>query len=136
MTSPTVPPPAAEPQTTDRPTLSENCWLLPTLKAITSLPWENDNWCTGGHRTNPTAVANLIAVLVKVGDDRMPPPHIVPAWDGGVQAEWHRNGVDLEIDIATDGTAEFFFIDPDGAEHEKNALENIDELIQYIQAII
>ena len=136
MTSPTVTTTAAEPQTTDRPTLSENRWLLPTLRAFTNLPWEDDNWRSDGHRTNPTAVASLITILIRVGDDRMPPPQIVPAWNGGVQAEWHRNCVDLEIDVAPDGLAEFFFIDSDGEEHEKNAWENIEELQEYIHSII
>ncbi len=126
----------SDPQTGDSYIVPENRWLFPTLQAFVKLPWENDNWSSDGQRTNPTAVVGLIAILVRVGDDRMPPPYIIPAWNGGVQAEWHRNNVDLEIDVAPDGVAEFFFKSADGQEGEKNAWAHIDELTQYVQEVI
>ena len=113
-----------------------NSWLLATLQAFSNLPWQNGNWRSDGQPTNPTAVKALLALLIEVGDDRMPPPSIVPAWNGGVQAEWHRNGVDLEIEANPDGLVEFFFIDADGAEHEEIASQNINKLLDCIQAII
>ena len=130
--------PKAIPETPagDCPAPSENRWLLATLKAFTNLPWEDDAWRSDGHRTNPTAAATLLSLLIKIADERMPPPYIIPAWNGGVQAEWHRNGVDLELEVTPEGVAEFFFIDHSGEEHEKDARENIDELRGYIQAII
>lgn len=120
----------------DRSAGPGNSWLPATLQAFSNLPWQNGNWRSDGQLTNPTAVKALLTLLIEVGDDRMPPPAIVPAWNGGVQAEWHRNGVDLEIEANPDGLVEFFFIDADGAEHEEIASQNIDKLIGCIQAII
>ena len=120
----------------DRSAGPGNRWLLATLQAFSNLPWQNGNWRSDGQPTSPTAVKALLALLIEVGDDRMPPPSIVPAWNGGVQAEWHRNGVDLEIGATPDGLVEFFFIDADGAELEENASPNLDKLLGCIQAII
>lgn len=49
---------------------------------------------------------DALRFVVRFVGDRVPPPSVVPLSDGGVQLEWHRNGVDLEVtftDEADDG---------------------------------
>ncbi|MEK6527117.1 MAG: hypothetical protein AABZ22_09610, partial [Nitrospirota bacterium] len=43
-------------------------------------------------------VAGALEVLVKILDDDAPVPRIGPTARGGVVMEWHRNGIDLEIE--------------------------------------
>ena len=43
----------------------------------------------------------------------MPRPAVVPTVKGGVQLEWHANGLDLEIEISPDSGGSIFY------EHEK-----------------
>lgn len=38
-------------------------------------------------------------LLNRICDARVPAPSLVPGSDGTLQAEWHRNGFDIEIDI-------------------------------------
>lgn len=35
-------------------------------------------------------------------------PSLVPTTSGGVQLEWHRDGLDIEIDIPAEGATEFY----------------------------
>ena len=50
----------------------------------------------------------MINYLDKVMSDNTPIPQIVPFSDGGVQAEWHVNGIDLEIEIGPEGFGALF----------------------------
>jgi hypothetical protein len=47
----------------------------------------------------------IIPRLVKLG---LSQPAIVPTVRGGIQIEWHENGVDLEIDISDIGEIMIF----------------------------
>lgn len=109
------------------PAMDSPPWLEPTIQAMLALPWDNDNWNDDAAATHPGAAATLLVVLVSVLDDATPPPAIVPTWRGGVQAEWHRNGVDLEIEADPDGALEYYFRSPT-EEHEEQALPNIARL--------
>jgi len=65
-----------------------------------------------------------------------PPPAVVPTVRGGVQLEWHRNGVDLEIRIDSPNQAILFVEDSDG-EHEEQfepalGLRSIQEWIKRV----
>ena len=84
-------------------------WFEPTIRRMAGLPWDNDNWNDDAKPTQPNAAALLLATLAAILDDATPPPAIVPSWRGGVQAEWHRNGVYLEIEADPDGSVECYF---------------------------
>lgn len=40
-----------------------------------------------------------------------PKPHVGPVPDGGVQIEWHTNGIDLEVEFSPEDGIVFFFKD-------------------------
>ena len=92
--------------------LLKTAWFNPTLQAMATLPWRTDNWTSGGKRTQPAAVANMLSLLAKVLDNRTPPPNVVPTWRGGVQVEWHRNSVYLEIEADPHEEMEYFLRAP------------------------
>lgn len=54
------------------------------------------------------AVMRLLSLLGKILDDGSPAPAVVPTDLGGVQAEWHRNGLYLEIESDPDGGLEYY----------------------------
>ena len=109
-------------------------WFNPTRQAMAALPWDADNWTTDGVRTQPSAVVDMLAILVKVLDNRTPPPSVVPTWRGGVQVEWHRNNVDFEIQADPQGEIEYFFSGPH-EECEGRAWDDLNQLAEYVQAI-
>ena len=109
-------------------------WFDPTIQAMLALPWDNDNWNDNAVATHPWAAAALLVTLVHVLDDTAFPPAIVPTWRGGVQAEWSRNGVDLEIAADPDGALEYYFRSAT-EEYEEPALPNIERLTQLARSV-
>lgn len=109
-------------------------WFDPTIQAMLALPWDNDHWNDGAAATHPKAAFTLLVTLVDVLDDAAPPPAIVPTWRGGVQAEWSRNGVDLEIAADPDGALEYYFRS-DTEEYEEPALPNIERLTRLARSV-
>lgn len=75
-------------------------WLAPArdrVSEIVQLPWGWD-----GHDGCPVKIdiaKFAIRFLLQVLAPESPAPQIVPLSGGGIQLEWHQNGVDLEIEI-------------------------------------
>jgi hypothetical protein len=109
-------------------------WFISTLQATAALLWLTDNWTSGGKRTQKAAVANMLTLLIEVLDNRTPPPSVVPTWRGGVQVEWHRNGIDFEIESDPQGGIEYFFKSPT-EEREGRAWNNLSQLVKYARAV-
>ncbi|HEY0871691.1 MAG TPA: hypothetical protein VGD55_14930 [Acidothermaceae bacterium] len=61
----------------------------------------------------PAAVTGMIAILAVVMDDDLASPQIFPLPDGGLQAEWHAGGHDVEIEIEGDGAVYVIATTPD-----------------------
>ena len=109
-------------------------WFNPTLQAMAALPWRTDNWTSGGKRTQRVAVVKMLSLLAKILDNRTPSPNVVPTWRGGVQVEWHRNGVYLEIEADPHEEMEYFF-KSSTEENEGLAWRDLDRLTEYVRAL-
>ena len=94
-----------------------------------------DGWTSDDAFPRPAATSQMLNLLARILDHQVPPPSIVPTWEGGVQVEWHRNGVDLEIESMPSGEIEFFFNDQ-SMECEGQAWEEIDRLGKFARAVI
>ena len=114
--------------------LRETAWFSATLDALDALPVGTDGWATGATRTQPAAVERLLQVLTEVLDSQAPPPCIVPTHEGGVQAEWHCNDIDLEIEVTPAGSIEYYFRSP-LEEREERVKGDLSALAQYAQAV-
>ena len=80
-------------------------WAEPTLRAVGGLFTLPTDWDSYGARApDPACVLAAWQMLTAVMRDDTPPPAVVPTARGGVQLEWHRNGVDLEVEVATPRT--------------------------------
>lgn len=110
-------------------------WFEPTVQAILSLPWDDANWNDDAKPTDPAAAASLLTLLTYILDAAAPTPIIVPTWRGGVQAEWSRNGVDLEIEADPDGALEYYFRSAT-EEYEEPALPNIERLTRLACSVV
>jgi hypothetical protein len=80
---------------------------LPQMWKLLFLPreWKSDN----PSQINPKNIEKMIGLLLNNLDFDTPSPTVVPTSRGGVQVEWHQNGVDLEIETYDSGKAEYFF---------------------------
>ena len=116
------------------PELRDAKWFLPTRDALAALLSDSD---IGIPNSLPSeaSVLGALTILAKILDSGAPPPSVVPTYEGGVQVEWHRNGVDLEIEISPDGEAEYFFACPN-EEHEGVARDEIERLTKYARTLL
>ncbi len=57
-------------------------------------------------------------MLNTLNDSTIGPTAIIPTSRGGVAAEWHAEGVDLEIECDPEGTIEYNFAAPGTEEYE------------------
>ncbi len=108
-------------------------WFTPTFDAMVEL-------FRGPLIQSPRSVqlkliARMLTILIEILDGHTPPPTVVPTWEGGIQVEWHRNGVDLEIEIAPSGHIEYFFASHD-VEYEGDAWDEIESLAEYAQTVV
>jgi hypothetical protein len=80
----------------------ENCppWsreLIVRVCELSSLP---ANWDSYGARPiDPSCAIAAIRLILSAVHPSIPAPAVVPTNRGGIQLEWHRGGVDLEIRI-------------------------------------
>lgn len=99
----------ATPATENSEPVNPPIWFGPTISAIANLNWDDSDWKDGAEPPHPVAAARLLLLLSQILGDDAPPPSICPTWRGGVQAEWHPLGCDLEIEAVPDGPFEYYF---------------------------
>ena len=81
----------------------------------------------------PEAAAELLWLLLNaLEDSTIDPTEIIPTSRGGVAAEWHIGGVDLEIECNPDGTIEYNFAGPDAEEDEGPVDQDLIQLKQHV----
>lgn len=123
----------AAPRTDDHEEQASIKWLEPTTKALNRLPWEETNLPDGRISPKPEAAAGLLWLLLNTLDDNtIDPTAIIPTSRGGVAAEWHLEGFDLEIECDPDGTIEYNFAGPGIEEYEGPADSDFRQLKHHI----
>ena len=83
--------------------------LKPTVDRAIQLLRLRRGW--NSHNAQPvseTAVRRTIEFLMEYLVRGVAAPIVVPTVRGGVQLEWHRNGVDIEVEFSTGGEAVLF----------------------------
>ena len=96
--------------------MSQTKWLQQTITALIQLIWLPPDWSSDRPKKIETkAIENMLGLLLAILDPDTIPPAVVPTRQGGVQVEWHQNGIDLEIKALPAGQLEFFV---SGSENE------------------
>ncbi len=101
-------------------------WVEEIAGRITRLSALSPGW--DGQRARPIDRQTLLQVwrfVEGIADVVVIPPSMVPTVSGGVALEWHRNGVDLEIDFSG-GTPTVSYEDTDGIEAEGPLVAHVD----------
>jgi hypothetical protein len=95
---------------------SELEWLAQTEASLRELLKLPANWNSyGAVPVQEESVARAMDLLRRIARPDTPPPTGVPTVRGGVQLEWHRSGIDLELEIGPTGPCEAFYEDADGS---------------------
>ena len=63
------------------------------------------------------------------------PTSIGPTWKGGVTAEWHANGFDLEIECDPEGNKTYYFNGPEIEEYEGPIEDDLTRLQRHFRML-
>lgn len=111
-------------------------WLRPTLDGLCRLPWNDSDPPDGRRPLQGEAAARLLWLLCQaLEDDTIPPTSIIPTWRGGVTAEWHVNGFDLEVESDPSGALEYNFAGPGIEEYEGPVDDDLGNLRAHVRLL-
>lgn len=83
-------------------------WFDAVMQGLVDLLTLPPNWNSyGADAIDPVLVRSAMTFTNETLDPRSPAPRVVPLSSGGLQLEWHREGIDLEI-IFDRGEVPFF----------------------------
>lgn len=75
-------------------------WLPTTAQRLSTVMRLSDNWDSqGAPAVTPALLEPVVNVLSASASDGTPAPQVVPTIYGGLQLEWHVNGINLEIEF-------------------------------------
>lgn len=111
--------------------------LLAAIEKICALGDLPIDWDSYGARCiDPFVGQAAVNFLIEVLPAETPLPQIVPTSRGGIQFEWHCNGVDLEIDVRSPSRFLVSFEDIRGGEEQSlTVLGNFRLLLPMLQRL-
>ncbi len=112
-------------------------WLKPTIQAFIDLLQLPQNWDGyGAVQVREQLAQQALMVLVEVMENDAPSPSVVPLSDGGVQIEWHRRGLNIEIEFPADEAPGYCYYEDDGdLESEGRVSRNYERIQAYIATL-
>ena len=96
---------------------------IDAIAAICDLGGLEADWDSyGALAVNRQCMVTAILLLLTSSRPKTPPPAVVPTVRGGVQLEWHRGGIDLEIEIQSPSEIRLFLEDASRGEISEQTL--------------
>ena len=87
-------------------------WFRSTIEAAVRLSFLEPGWDSYvAHPVTHQALEAGIDALLEVLRPQSSPPSVVPVPAGGLQFEWHRNELDVEIELSGEGVPRFHVAD-------------------------
>lgn len=107
-------------------------WVYEVMSKIVDLLNLEDDWDSyGAAPPKRSSADDLLGVLEAIVNPDTPIPSIVPSPDGHFQAEWHINGVDLEVEVFSPTRIEVLYSGPGVPWHDTLA----SDLTRLVQAV-
>ena len=112
---------------------TEPPWVTPALSAMSRLDWNAADLPDERQPPRIQAAAGLLAVMAMALPANTPPPtSIIPTSQGGCVAEWHINGMDLELEFLEGHAPSYFFQSGPGMpEYEADVDQDFENLRQH-----
>jgi hypothetical protein len=113
-------------------------WFAGMLDQICELGNLQENWDSyGGRPIDPQCAQVAVKLLLSIMDEDTPRPAVVPTNRGGIQLEWHCNGIDLEVAVQSPSRIQVAFEDQRGGAEWERQVENGDlrPLVSALQEI-
>lgn len=83
--------------------------VFAALKRLAALQPGWDSY--GAASLSPIAARRLLSFAPVLLPPDAPEPTVIPTRGGGVQLEWHRNGIDLEVEVPGAEALTYFYAD-------------------------
>jgi hypothetical protein len=99
-------------------------WATPVLQSLAERWGAHAGW--DSYQAKPTdrqLVVKLLNILSDLMRGEFQAPLITPLGDGGVQAEWHNQGIDLEIVVSAEDNPTFYYFNRVTKEEAEGDLE-------------
>jgi hypothetical protein len=105
--------------------MTDAAWMKPILATLMGFLDLPDDWNSyGAPRIDPGSIGYALSFLVKAMQAHTPKPAAIPSPTGGVQLEWHEQGIDLEVEVLPGGSFGMYFANPtDRVEEEVEDLD-------------
>lgn len=98
-------------------------WARPVLQSLAERWGGYDGWDSYDAKpTNLDLAVKLLNILSGVMEESFITPLTTPLADGGIQAEWHDRGKDLEIVVSADGNPAYYYFDSATNEEQEGDL--------------
>jgi hypothetical protein len=111
-------------------------WQTRATDRLLDLLQLKNNWDSYGAKApSLTAAVSLFNVLTSVVSRSTPAPSIVPSPHGHFQAEWHTNGVDLEIEVLTPTNVLVSYSDANGLQWERHFDLDFTDLVSAVDTL-
>ena len=112
-------------------------WLETLRASIAKIANLQDNWDSyGASAISMDLLKSSLDLLSNVIGPKDPLPSIVPTVTGGIQFEWHVNGVDLEVEIESLGQVKVYYEHGNKVEEwEKNLFAAVPGLRAYTREL-
>jgi hypothetical protein len=108
-------------------------WFDPLIQGFVDLLTLPPNWDSyGAVVIDPKVVQDAMSFIHGLLGPTSPAPRVVPLSDGGLQLEWHRNGIDLEIVYDRDEAPHFYYRKRLSGEESEHPLHENSPLLKSI----
>lgn len=98
-------------------------WLDSVIQAAAELLLLEPDWNSYGAKPiELSAVGNTIVLLTQIMQAETPAPSLIPTTYGGVQAEWHERGLDIQARVESPGLVYFYCLDQRSGEEQEAQL--------------
>lgn len=112
-------------------------WQAPALNSICRFLEMDEGWDSYGAKAigKHTAMFTL-EFMQQLMQPETPPPNIVPTSVGGIQLEWNKGNIDLEVHVRAPYEIEFLFSDEStGEDREGQVTDDFQTLSGFFAAI-
>ena len=114
-------------------------WFSKVVDSLNLLLGLEENWDSYGARNVSLETAHAaIVLLYSVMGDQTPIPSIVPVPSGNVQLEWHRSGIDLEVEITPSRRYSIFYQDENETSEDESPIHSVhfpEVLSNYVERV-
>jgi hypothetical protein len=106
-------------------------WFDPLMQGFIDLLTLAPNWNSyGSGQIDPKLVHDAMNFVASLLGANSPAPRVVPLSSGGLQVEWHRQGIDLEIVFDKDGQPFFYWRNRLNGEESEHTLPRESVLLK------